>query len=126
MKQVLKIFVVLFIMVVSVHVLAQSGTPSPAPSAGAVIQAPAPVTSGLASWVHNQGGLIAAVGVIVACLNIVFSTLAQLFAKLSMAEPVVLQTIGNVLLKATQYISSNTPTPAPQVQAALDKNKAAS
>lgn len=122
MKKVLWFQLVFFVLLLGIWVHAQSASPSASPAA-AVVSAPPSAPSGLAGWIQTQGGLVAAVGVIVTCLNILFSMLAQLFAKLSLAEPVWMQKVGSFLLKVVQWVGSNTPTPAAQVQAALDQQK---
>jgi hypothetical protein len=98
----------------------QAASPAPGAVASVAVQAP----HGISAWISSQGGLVAAVGVIVACLNIIMSALVQLFAKLAVAEPAWMQTVGSILLKISQYVTGNTPTPAPIVQAQLDAQKA--
>lgn len=117
-------YILLLTLAWSFVALAQAPTPAPSVAGAVVISAPA-AGSGLSGWVKAQGGILAAVSAAVLCLNIIFSTLTSIFAKLSMAEPAWMQAVGNVLLVVVKFVSSNTATPAPMVQAALDKEKAA-
>lgn len=98
----------------AVSSLSLSQTATPAPSVAPVISAPAsPAPTGLASWIKGTGGLFAAVGVVLGVINIALSALTQIFAKLSIAEPVWMQNLGTWLLKLLQWFSANTTTPAP-------------
>lgn len=121
-----KTFAYILLLTLAWSFVAMAQAPTPAPSvAGAVVISVPASGGGLAGWVKAQGGILAAVSAAVICLNVIFSTLTSIFAKLSMAEPVWMQSIGNVLLVLMKFVSANNATPAPMVQAALDKEKVA-
>ena len=65
------------------------------------------------NFIHSNCGFVAAAIVVVALYNIVFSAIAQIFAAMKKAEPSSLQTAGEIGLKIAQWLSANTPTPAP-------------
>jgi hypothetical protein len=62
-------------------------------------------------FIQAHGGFVAAAVFVLALYNIVMSALAQIFAKLNKPEPGFLNTATAWGLKATQWLSGNTPTP---------------
>ena len=95
--------VFLAVILFSIYGIAQSVAPA------------SPPPSGISAWIQSQGGFIASVTLVIGLLNILLSFLAQVFAKLSAAEPAWLQSLGSVLLSLTQWLSANTPTPKDSV-----------
>jgi hypothetical protein len=65
------------------------------------------------AFISSHAAVFVAVGLPI--YNIVMSAMAQIFTKLGKAEPTVLQALGNVGLKLTQWLSANTPSPQAQV-----------
>jgi hypothetical protein len=65
------------------------------------------------AWIEAHGGFMLLTALAVTLFNIVMSAIAQIFAALKRQEPQWLQNIGNWGLKISQWLSANTPTPAP-------------
>lgn len=112
------------LMLFSVFMLVALGgaAQSPAPTVAPTVAASAPASTGLATWIKTQGGLVAAVGVVMACLNLILSSLATICSKLQLAEPAWMNAAGKFVGTIVAWFSANIPTPAPQVQAALTAN----
>jgi hypothetical protein len=66
----------------------------------------------MSAWITSVGGFVAAVLLVVGCLNVVLSAVQQVLAKLSVQEPGWLTTVSTALLKVAQWLGSNPPTPS--------------
>lgn len=67
----------------------------------------------ISSFISSQGGFLLAVGSIVFCLNLFFSSIASICNKLKISENTTLVKIGNVVGSANSWMSANTNPPAP-------------
>ena len=77
----------------------------------------------IVAYLNSHLGVVIAVGLPI--FNVVMTALAKVFEILGKEEPGVLKSIGDIGLKIAQWLMANPPTPAPVVQASLDKLDAA-
>lgn len=69
----------------------------------------------MSAFLAAHGGLIATILLVIGIINTVLSAAQTILVKLAIKEPSWVTTISNVLLKVVQYLSANTPSPAPTV-----------
>lgn len=101
--------VILFLFAVALALYACVVFAQPSPVPFPVAPAAAPASMGFMAWMQAHWALVPVV--VLPLYNLFFSALAQAFTILQAKEPQVLQTMGDVGLKVTQWLSANTPTP---------------
>lgn len=66
----------------------------------------------MSAFISSHGGVVATALVALACYNVVMSAIAQICAKLSIAEPSILQKAAAIGLQVANWLSANTQTPS--------------